>query len=542
MPDRPSKTQYRELLSVAGLQQLQDRLCASLGLAALVTSPKGEPITAVSNLCSFCTLINRSEEGRRRCEVTRVRDARYAAGSGRLELRRCHAGLVHLAVPLTVRDETVAVVVGGNLALEAPEESAVVGLAAELGIPGDELVKAARGVPVWTQGHLEQALETLASVAGVLGQLVRLTEELRRLIEIGQKISSSLDAEEVLNAAVESAADVVGVRWCTLRLVDESSREMVLKASHGLNKQLREMIERVPPERNLAATEVLRTGQPLVCANLESDGRFTDLMPYYLGPVKALAAVPIVSRGKVLGVLKAYSSSRREWTAEEVGFLATVAAQTGMALDNARLFASLRDYYLAGIRALAAAVEAKDIYTRGHSLRVADWAKEVAREMGLSPERQENVYVAGVLHDIGKIAVNEGILLKAGPLTPEERQEMQSHPAVGAKILEPGKFPTEVLEAVRYHHEAYGGGGYPEGIAGEEIPLLARIICVADAYDAMTTKRPYRGAHPGEWALEELRRCSGKQFDPEVVEAFMAAVGRGEHWYFQRLPSVRRGH
>lgn len=132
------------------------------------------------------------------------------------------------------------------------------------------------------------------------------------------------------------------------------------------------------------------------------------------------------------------------------------------------------------------------------------------------------------MHDIGKVGVKEYILLKTSKLTPEEEKEIRIHPSVGAKILEPANLPQEVVEAVLYHHEDYDGGGYPEGIVGEKIPLLARIIRVVDSYDAMNSDRPYRKAFSQKWVIEELSRCSGKQFDPAVVEAMKKLIERGK--------------
>jgi putative nucleotidyltransferase with HDIG domain len=180
------------------------------------------------------------------------------------------------------------------------------------------------------------------------------------------------------------------------------------------------------------------------------------------------------------------------------------------------------------VNALAAALEAKDRYTQGHSLRVALWAKDIAEEMGLSDKEREMVYMGGLLHDIGKVGVREYILLKTSKLTPEEEKEIRTHPSAGAKILKPANFPQEVVEAVLYHHEDYDGGGYPEGIAGEKIPLLARIIRVVDSYDAMKSDRPYRKTLPQKWVIEELNRCSGKQFDPAVVETVKKLIEQGK--------------
>ena len=146
--------------------------------------------------------------------------------------------------------------------------------------------------------------------------------------------------------------------------------------------------------------------------------------------------------------------------------------------------------------------------------------------MGLTENDQQMVYIGGLLHDIGKIGVREYILHKAGRLTEEEFKEMQLHPGIGVKVLQPANFPPEISKIVLWHHEDYGGGGYPQGIAGEEISLLARIIRVTDSYDAMTSVRSYRPADSSEGALAELNRCTGKQFDPVVVRAMRAVVAQ----------------
>ncbi|MDN5348574.1 MAG: hypothetical protein PWP65_2139, partial [Clostridia bacterium] len=369
-------------------------------------------------------------------------------------------------------------------------------------------------------------LTTLGTVLGLAlenARLFRKVQEraamLERLIEVGQVLSSHLDVDLVLESALASVRDVLGARWCALRVLDENTGELILKASLGMSPKLQERVARVRPEGNLLG-EVLQKGEPIVVEDLAADGSGRHL-PYYALEMRALMVVPVKAGGKILGTLKVYSPVPRRWSEEEVEYLDTVAAQVGLALENARLYSSLREYYLSAVQALAAALEAKDVYTRGHSIRVAKWARSCARMLGLGAEEEEQVYLAGLLHDLGKIGVREDILLKPGPLTLEERKEMQNHAEVGARILQPARFPAAVILAVRHHHEDYGGGGYPAGLSGEEVPLLARIIRVADAYDAMTSARPYRQAFTSQEAREELKRCAGRQFDPRVVEAFL---------------------
>ncbi|WP_422879895.1 HD domain-containing phosphohydrolase [Moorella stamsii] len=347
---------------------------------------------------------------------------------------------------------------------------------------------------------------------------------LKKLIEVGQLISSSLEMDVIIEYTLQSLKEVIGAKWCVLGLRDKETGEMVLKGSPGASKELQVEAERVPAEGTILG-EVLKTAQPLTVEDLEKYDSSLRLS-YWSKDIRSVAVVPVQSRGKILGALIVCTPFPRYWEENEVGYLSIIASQVGLAIENAQLYESLREYYMSVVKALAAALEAKDKYTQGHSFRVARWAKAVAGEMGLSDKEQEMVYIGGLLHDIGKVGVREYILLKTSRLTPAEEKEIQSHPSVGAKILEPANLPKEVVEAVLYHHEDYGGGGYPEGIAGEKIPLLARIIRVVDSYDAMNSDRPYRKAFSQKWVIEELRRCSGKQFDPAVVEAMKKVLER----------------
>lgn len=684
MKKEPTHLDYKELLEEAGLQQIQEQVSKVTGLAALVTDPSGKPITRISNLCPFCAIINNSKPGHARCMGSRIETAKAVAKSGQPALRLCHAGLVLIALPIKIKNETAAVVIGENVSLEPLRLEIVPELARELSLNGKELMEAARMVPVWPEERLREAVEPFHTFTDTLSRLLYSKQELlekteklaalfefsqvvssslrvsevaqkalelvlgltgatsgsvvmlaggtpestevaataesskefrvvpekevieavtrkaselrfdshpegntveekrpalsmplkvgdkitgvltlsgkpegaefgedearflsvlgtslalalenarlfrdleenaamlKQLIEVGQLVSSSLEADVLIGCALQSLKEVLGAKWCVLRLLDEETGELVLKAGLGMSAELQAGAGRVRPE-GTPLGQVLETGKPVVAGDLAASGPGTH--PHiYAAEMRSVAVVPVRASGKILGTLSVYSPIPHRWKEEEVGYLATIASQTGLALENARLYSSLRDYYLSAVQALAAALEAKDVYTRGHSGRVANWARACARALGLGAEEKEQVYLAGLLHDLGKIGLREDILLKPGPLTEEERKEMQSHPVVGARILEPARFPAAVITAVRHHHEDYGGGGYPAGLAGEEIPLLARIIRVADTYDAMTSARSYRQALTQRQAREELRRWAGRQFDPCVVEAFL---------------------
>jgi len=172
---------------------------------------------------------------------------------------------------------------------------------------------------------------------------------------------------------------------------------------------------------------------------------------------------------------------------------------------------------------LSAAIEARDPYAKGHSSRVTVFAQAMARRIGLEKERVSILRLGALLHDVGKLAVPSSVLLKRGPLTEAEIGQMRRHPAAGARMLETLGAPATILPVVLHHHERWDGAGYPAGRRGEEIPLEARVLCIVDSFDAMTSTRPYRAPRKPEEAWDELQRCAGTQFDPKLVKAFAEA-------------------
>src|SRR3954463_12032957 len=184
----------------------------------------------------------------------------------------------------------------------------------------------------------------------------------------------------------------------------------------------------------------------------------------------------------------------------------------------------IQELFLQGVQMLARALEAKDAYTRGHSIRVSQYAVGTAQRLGFDGASLDGIRLGGELHDIGKIGTREAVLHKPSSLTPEEFKQITEHPALGERMLSPLAHESpDVLKIVRSHHERLDGRGFPDGLRGEKIPIEARIVAVADSFDAMTTRRPYREARPPELAVGELRRVAGTQLDPQAVEAFVAA-------------------
>ena len=232
-------------------------------------------------------------------------------------------------------------------------------------------------------------------------------------------------------------------------------------------------------------------------------------------------AVPLQRQDLVLGCLFALDKSGGDFDSQDSKLLNSIANESAIYLENAMLFEDVHGLMMGLLHSLTSAVDAKDAYTCGHSERVALLGRQLAIEAGLGEAFAERVYMTGLLHDVGKIGVPESVLQKTGRLTPEEFEQMKKHPQIGARILQDIKQISDMIPGVLHHHERYDGQGYPAGLVGENIPLMGRIICLADCFDAMTSNRTYRKALPLEVALTEIRRCSGTQFDPALTEAFL---------------------
>jgi putative nucleotidyltransferase with HDIG domain len=244
-------------------------------------------------------------------------------------------------------------------------------------------------------------------------------------------------------------------------------------------------------------------------------------------PLQSLAGI---SSEIATGNFAARAKIKRE---DEIGQLASNFNNMAGSIEALvrRLKQALRqnqELFLETIRTLAAAIDAKDPYTRGHSERVSSYSMAIARHLGLNQEEVFRVRIAAILHDVGKLGIRDGILNKPGGLTDEEFAVMRQHPDIGAQIMVPIRMLKDIIPGIRNHHETWDGKGYPDRLRGDEIPLVARIIGAADTFDAMTTTRPYQKAKGLEFVLEKMQAMSGTRFDPQVVEALLAAVAAGD--------------
>ena len=276
--------------------------------------------------------------------------------------------------------------------------------------------------------------------------------------------------------------------------------------------------------------EVRREEKHKLITNLEnSDYSATEVAKISGIKLRDTIVLPLKPRDKLLGVIQVSNKKgNASYRPEDLDLLKILGSQIAFVIQNADLFHNLQRAYIDTLSALTSAIDAKDSYTRGHSERVTDWAVRLARRLNLSNEDIERLKLGGLLHDIGKIGIHEGILNKPGRLTNEEFETIKSHPELGVKILGKVEFLEGVVPIIKHHHERFDGKGYPAGLKGEETSLLARIISVADTFDAMTTDRPYRKAMELEEALDEIKRCAGTQFDPELAQKFIEMIRQEE--------------
>jgi putative nucleotidyltransferase with HDIG domain len=272
---------------------------------------------------------------------------------------------------------------------------------------------------------------------------------------------------------------------------------------------------------------VAASGQIEVVNDVERDPRWRgDRSDRF--DTRAILTVPLKTRGGVIGVLQLLNPVGKEaFSEDDVRRMRLFAGPLAQALDNARLYAAQQRLYVETVTALAEAVEKRDPYTGGHLYRVVAYSVLLGRELGLDSDTLESLALGATLHDIGKIGVPDDVLLKPARLEPEEAVVMQRHTVDGAEIVSRIESLREIVPIVRSHHERIDGRGYPDGLAGDEIPLPARIVAVADTFDAMTSSRPYRDALPLETAADEIRKHAGVQHCPTVVAAFRTLFGDG---------------
>jgi HD-GYP domain-containing protein (c-di-GMP phosphodiesterase class II) len=345
-------------------------------------------------------------------------------------------------------------------------------------------------------------------------------EQLNTLTELSALINSTLDTGEIRERAIVAAIRLLDAEAGSLILIDQDSGDMFFEVAIGdKGDKVKEV--RLKKGEGIAGW-VAEKGEAIIIHDVQSDQRFfktADKRSTFI--TRDMVCVPVKTKDKVIGVLEAINRKNGIFDEEDKEALTSLANQVAIAIENANLYQELKEVFYGTAQALAETIEKRDPYTGGHTKRVMNYSIAIGKAMGLSKKEIENLRLAAILHDVGKIGVRDNILLKEDRLDPEELEKMNMHPQYGSDILSHVKKLRDIIPGVRGHHERIDGKGYPDNLRDGDIPTIARIIAVADTFDAMTTDRPYRKAMSSEAAFEELRKNSGIQFDKDVVEAFI---------------------
>jgi putative nucleotidyltransferase with HDIG domain len=351
-----------------------------------------------------------------------------------------------------------------------------------------------------------------------LNQKVR---ELMNLNRVSEAIDAAEDNETLFERVVELATDLTGAERVSLMLTTPEATGLRIRAARGISEDV--MRDVVVPLGSGIAGEVARSCQPVHIVRTSQRPPGTAERSIYNSP--SFICVPLVISTEALGVLSAAEKlGGEDFSEDDFSLVQELAKKAAIKIENNALYESIYCNLVDTLTSLVSTLEAKDPYTKEHSKRVTQMAVLLGQKLGLPEEDIESIEFAGILHDIGKIGVRDSILLKPGRLTDEEFEVIKSHPVIGETIVEPlGLIPSE-RDIIRHHHERMDGSGYPDGLKGDEIPLLARVVAVADAFDAMTTTRIYRQAMGLEYALGEFEKFRGVQFDPTVVDALHSVI------------------
>ena len=345
-------------------------------------------------------------------------------------------------------------------------------------------------------------------------------DSLRSLHDLSKAINSTLDIDEVVEMLLDRTAQLMKAEKVLVLWLERKEKILNVYSALGFGKEelwIRQF-------HNVGSFDhcIVRKGTVITMKEIlpEKDYReYLKTMPFLADMVFA----PLEIKGEAVGLL-GVSDHRREFSQTELEIFCSLGSQAAVAMENANLYKRLKDTFLHTAEALAEAVNSRDPYTGGHVKRVVDYSLRLSDALGLPEKEKENLRLAAILHDIGKIGIDDSILRKGGDLSDDEKAVMKKHPDIGARILGFVDEMKGVIPGVRHHHERFDGGGYPDKLKGKEIPVNARIIAITDAFDALTTDRPYSKAIDRNTALERLRGNAGPQFDHLLVETFCKAV------------------
>ena len=386
----------------------------------------------------------------------------------------------------------------------------------------DDLTKRAKEAASWSKRGNGRKLDEAEKKHL---KAVKLIKNLETIYEVGKTLNSIRNVDEMLEEVGKILLEV---------FPDAETLCILLKRKNGAAsfepKIIKTRHEGQPGPFRLSRSILQKTVKDEVCilaADASNDERFRPSQSIMALQLRSIMCAPVISKGNLLGAI--YLDNRNapnRFDDNDLALLSALANQSAVALENSQLYEEVQKAYHEVILALMNTVSAKDPYTRGHSGRTSGYAVGIAREMGLNKQECQKIKTAAELHDIGKIGVGDFIMSKENPLSTTEYNTIKAHVLTGESIIKPIRSLHFALPLVRHHHEHYDGTGYPDGLKGEEIPLGARIIGAADAFDAMTTKRPYNKPLSFMEAVKKCASAAGKHFDPNVIDALARFINK----------------
>jgi putative nucleotidyltransferase with HDIG domain len=496
---------------------------------------------------------------------------------GRPEILEEVSPLLVLAVPMPATIAGSQMVAIATFVTQSVDDRAQVAAAArDLDLDLEHVFRWAQAQPTWPAHAVQEVSSAIAEkmalqqsavqlkrqLADISSHLLMTFEEITLLHRLTEHLSIAKSVTDLCSLSVNWLSDVIPAKSVVIWFESMGDLHEPHMIEHGADgKGLLITQGTCPLEQADLSRFMERLGPRVATEPLVLNRGATSSPTWFYPDVREIISVPIREGNRLFGWLLALNhtgdgditNSEAEFGTVEACLMASVATILGIHCGNIALYHEQSDFFSSVVRALTSAIDAKDPYTCGHSDRVARLSVAIARQLGCDKDDLNTIYLSGLLHDIGKIGIDDNVLRKPGPLTPEEFEHIKTHPDLGCRILDGVKQLDKVLPVVRHHHEAWNGKGYPVGLTAEECPFLARVVAVADSIDAMSSDRPYRKGMSDEKLDSILRDGAGKQWDPAVVEAAfevrdeLRRIGRSErhplsldvtHWQGELTPGA----
>jgi putative nucleotidyltransferase with HDIG domain len=485
-----------------GFERLLSHLCQLLDISINIKSPEGETlIGGHNNAHAISCRMKEAVTGT--CGAEGLHLFRQIESSGKTTLQTQCDNIEIMGIPLQCNKELVGILCACWKAGEGT------------------MVHRAGALLEEIAGRISYEIQMQFEAESLTKELSEKYEELNLIYDIAKKLGEVTTSQEAIDFIIEQSQIALETDATLVSIPDRDILQLICSSPSGLPIDVHDKSVIAKIDEIIIGKLSSHDSQPIHII-LDGTGDY-ELPPDLLHVSLDILAAPITVKASFAGILYLINfNTKKAFRTGDMRLLASLAKQISMVVTNTELYKNLKDVLLNVIKTLVYSIEAKDSYTRGHSERVSRLVMMIAGDMNLSPGEREALNWAAILHDIGKIGVPEEILNKAGKLNQEEFLSIKDHPEKGYTILRPIKQLHESLSAILHHHERYDGNGYPSGLKGQKIPLFARMIAIADTYDAMTSSRSYRKTISHEDAIAELISVKGTQLDPELVEIFIA--------------------